>query len=373
MFRWGLLFLLLWFSSIAPVSAAELTQRDWMEQLVDSLGWGYGLPDDPVTGDYIRLLSGVRRLHVEVEGHYRRSDRIAVKHLTNYGKFSGTGWVSGRGEVVQLHLEILVPRNGRYQLSAVTRLPGVRLELAGQSFVASAGENLTYQELGQVGLVAGQTEVIVTLPPNAGIDYLQLNAPPLPVIAPLNGWQPDRRLETTDLALTMLQALDLLVTLPVTGLLRQVEAESAGLQDGVQVTHDRYLGVPSGNAWIRARNLETAWQLPFTLQQPGCYQLFLRGSSRTPVHVELVGILEKRVVLGPALESYPLGNYCLPRGKQLLELDLPPWAGIDSLELRQLDVSPATLTRLLGLPDMPTGIDRQVVNELLQLLSSLTR
>jgi hypothetical protein len=343
-----------------------------MEQLTDSLGWGYGLPDDPLAEDYIALLSGVRNLHVEAEDNHRRSDRVAVKRLSNYGKYSGTGWVSGRSEPVQLHLDVLVPHNGRYQLSATTRLSSVRIKVAGQEFVGSAGNKFSSQDLGQVDLVAGPTEILVTLPPNAGIDYLRLSAPPLPVIAPLAGWQPDRPLKIPDLALTMLQALDLLSTLPVADQINRIEAESAALQSGVQLSRNRHLGVPSGQGWIRAGHQNAAWQLSFSLRQPGCYQLSLRGISNTPVRVVLDDLIETRVEFGPALKSKSLGVYCLPEGELTLELELPPWAGIDSLEIRGFDISQASVTRLLGLPLTDDGVDSRTVNELLQLLSSLT-
>lgn len=372
MFRWVLLLLLVWFGSSASAVAGEVSQRDWMEQLIDSLGWGYGLPDDPVAKDYIALLSGERNLHVEVEGNTRRSDLVAVKSLTNYGQFSGSGWVSAGREPVQLHLDVLVQRNGRYRVSAATRLSGVSLTLAGQEFTASASENLTYQELGEVNLVAGQTEIVVSLPANAGIDYLRLSASPLPAIAPINGWQPDLPLATEDLALTMLQSLGLLVTLPEAGQVRKVEAESAALQNGVSLTREGHLGAPSGNRWVRAGHLPSKLQLPLNVQQAGCYQLTLRGSSAAPVKVVLPGILETQVDFGEALTSHSLGRYCLPQGEVQFEFGLPPWAGIDSLELHVLDIRQPIVTRLLGLSPRQRGVEREVANDLLQLLSSLT-
>lgn len=372
MFRWGILFLLLFLGSALPVSAAELSQRDWMEQLTDSLGWGYGLPDDPVDGDYIALLSGTRDVFVEAEESHRRSDLVAVKRQTNFGNYSGSGWVSGRREAVQLHLDLLIPHNGHYRLSTVTRLPGVKFQLADREFTSSAGAELTHQELGEVDLAAGQVEVVISLPPDAGIDYLQLSAPPLPRIAPLDGWLPDQPLKTVDLAVTMLQALDLLATVPLSGRVDKFEAESATMQAGTEVTSDRHLGIPSAGKWVRAGHLKTTWQFPVSVLQSGCYQLYLRGSSHLPVRVEAAGLLEEQVTFDSALVSSPLDSYCLSRGELVLNVELPPRAGIDSLEMHALDTSAATLVRLLGLPDEQAGIRTQTLNEMLQLLSSLT-
>ena len=371
MFRLVILLMLMLCGSAVSGDAAQLSQRDWMEQLADSLGLGYGLPDEPQAEDYIQLLSGERSLQVEAEEKHRRSDRVAIKRQTNFGKFSGSGWVSGRRQPVQLHLDIILPHNGRYRLSCVTRLPGVTFALGGETFTASAGSELTYQELGVVNLAAGPVEIVVTLPPGAGIDVLYLKAAPRPQIAPLDGWQPEQTLQAADLAITMLQALDLLTTLPLSDRVMMVEAERAVAQDGVVVTTDRHLGTPSGGKWVRAGHLPVTLTLPVKVPSSGCYQLQLRGTAGPAVRVTAAGLMENQVDFDSALGTRQLGSYCLKRGKLSLELELPARSGIDSLELHALDTSEETLRQLLGLPaDRP--LDRDTINELLQLLSSLT-
>ncbi|WP_303720250.1 hypothetical protein [Malonomonas rubra] len=64
-----------------------------MEQLTDSLGWGYGLPDGPEAEDYIALLFGRPNIFIEAEDKHLRTDHVAVKQLTNYGQYRGSGWV----------------------------------------------------------------------------------------------------------------------------------------------------------------------------------------------------------------------------------------------------------------------------------------
>jgi len=368
--RWTLLFFLL--LTMPLTAAAELTQREWLEQLTDSLGWNYGLPDDPEENDYIALLSGERDLLLEAEVHHRRSDRVAVKRQTNQGAYSGTGWVSGRRESVTLHLDFLVPHNGRYRLSTATRLPGVKIELADQEFVASAGELLTAEELGAVNLLAGPTSAVISLPADAGIDYLRLQAPPRPTVAPLNGWQPEQPLTPADLALTMLQALELLSVLPPGGEVMSFEAEANAPGPGMKKVADRHLGVPSGGHWVRAGGQPTEWQISVSVPRAGCYQLFLQGAGDAAIRVSAKGTLEQQLRFGPALAERSLGDVCLAAGAVILDFELPQWAGIDKLELTELDTSPDTLTGLLGI-SADRALENATLNEMLQLLSHLTR
>lgn len=367
----GLLSVLWLLLLAASVHAEVLSQRDWMEQLTDSLGWGYGLPDEPETDDYIALLSGKRHLIIEAEDNHRRSDRVAVKRLTNYGAYSGSGWVSGQRQPVQLHLDVLIPHNGRYRMFAATRLPGVKFALAGQELVADGGSEFRRQELGMVNLPAGPLEIVVSLPPDAGIDYLLLSASPRPPIAPLDGWQPDADLQTVDLAITMLQALDLLSVVPLSGHEELVEAEAAAAQSGVSVTTDRHLGAPSGGRWVRAGYTGADWIFPVPVKRSGCYQLSLRGSGEGAVTIAADGVLTKRFEFNQAMQSVSLGRYCLPQGQYAFKLQLPPRVGIDSLSMQKLDTEASSLVQLLGVA-VEADLQTQLVNELLQILSSLT-
>jgi hypothetical protein len=354
------------------VCVAEVTQREWLEQLVDSLGWGYGLPDNPETEDYLALLSGQRKLLIEAEDHHRQSDRVARKRQTNFGQFSGSGWLSGRREPVSLHLDILIPHSGRYRVAAATRGAGVQLQIAAQQFVASAGKQLTTQELGFVELEAGLLEIKVQLPPEGGIDFLHLEAEPLGEIAPLGGWQPDRQLTIADLSLTLLQTLKLLELLPATDNVVVVEAESAQMSAGAQVSDDRHLGAPSGGRWVRAGNQQTDWQLPVRVQQPGCYQLRLIGSGSAPVAVGS-GLFARRLEFGSALNTVELGRFCLPQGDFSLAMQLSPRSGIDRLEMHRLATDDQTLRQLLGVSAEQQFVTQQTLNDLLQLFANLIR
>ena len=368
----GLLILILWFLPSA-VAAADLTERQWMEQLVSGLGWEYGLPDQPQDEDYIRLLSGERLVRLEVETSHRNTDRVAVKHYTNYGEYSGSGWVSGFRQPSEIHLDFLLLHSSRYELEIVSRLPGIKIALAGKEFIAPGGDTFARIELGAVDLPAGQTEIVITLPPNAAIDYLQLQAPAFARIAPLAGWHPDQPIKAADLALTGVQLLDLLSLLPPAKDSFKLEMESARNISAVRLSSAAHLGVPSNAAWLRSGNLPARVEVPVSVPKAACYQVLLRGSGTEPTQVKLEGSFFKEIRFGNALTTSSLGSYCLPQQKLNLEIQLPAWAGVDLFEMRQYDTSTTSLTRLLGLSSEQQLLDKQVVNELLELVSGMIR
>ena len=370
MIQRGLLTLLLWLLPLTAF-AADMTQREWMKQLVAGLGWEFGLPDEPQAEDYIRLLSGERSLRLEIETSHRKTDRLAVKRYTNYGEYSGTGWVSGFRQPTQIHLDFLLLHNSRYRLAVASRLTGTKIELGGRTFVANAGDSFVRHELGMVDLPAGQTEIVITLPPNGAIDYLELTAPSSARIAPLDGWRPEQPIQIADLALTSLQLLNLLELLPSAQGELQVELETVADRSTARVSSARHLGVPSGYSWLQTDNRPARLKVPVRVPKAACYQLLLTASGAEPTRVWVEDYFTRELRFGPALKTLAVGSYCLPQQVIYFELQLPAWAGGDLLELRQYDTSSAALTRLLGLSSEQRLPDRLVVNQLLELMSGM--
>ena len=372
MFQRGVLTLLFWLLPLT-VFAADMTEREWMKQLVAGLGWEYGLPDEPQDEDYVALLSGERSLRLEVETNHRKTDRVAVKHFTNYGEYSGSGWVSGFRRPTKIHLDFLLQHNGRYRLAVASRLPGVKVAVAGSEFVASGGESFARHELGTVNLPAGQTQVVITLPPNAAIDYLELSAPRFARISPLGGWHPQQPMKAADLALTSLQLFNLLAMLPLTEQKLSVELETATEVTGARISSARHLGVPSSFSWLQTGNRPARIEIPIKVPNAACYQVSLRGSGEQPTRVRFEDYLVREVRFGHALTTRDLGSLCLPPQALNLEIQLPAWGGVDLFELRQYDTSAAALARLLGLDSEQQLLDQQIINQLLELASGMIR
>jgi hypothetical protein len=189
----------------------------------------------------------------------------------------------------------------------------------------------------------------------------------------LGGWRPEQPIKSADLALTALQLLDLLAFLPPAQGHFQLELETVAKGSAAQLSASRHLGVPSNSTWLRTGNRPARIELPVKIPQAACYQLLLSGSGEEAAVVQLADFFSKEIRFGSVLTTRSVGSYCLPQQTLNLEIQLPAWAGVDQLELRQYDTSATSLARLLGLSTEQQLLDQQVINELLELFSGMVR
>lgn len=348
---------------LAPLSACaeNLTQRDWLINLVNGLGWSFGLPDTPSDWDYLTIVGGVRYLHLEAEDHIRREDQVSAKKHLVFGDFSGEAWVSGIARPTTAHIDFLLPISGRYTVHARVRLPGHRFTLGGTVLTADGGNQFTTVTVGEVDLIAGPNTIEINLPANGAVDYIELQAPSYPAIEPAGGWQLDQPLTRADLAATVIRALQLQRVLPPTGKTTELEAENISAEaKATEVTKTRLLGVPSGGRWLRALGRPTEVTLAFTPPHDGIYRLFLRATGSMDLNLD--GEDLSRLSFAPYLEQRLLGTFALSKLSHKLTCRLDPRAGVDNLKLQELATDPDTFDSLAGLdvsdPPTPADLDR---------------
>lgn len=373
MVKYASLFVLLCCLAAPPVRAesTSLTQREWLINLIDSLGGSFGLPDRPTDRDYLQLAQGRRSFRIEAEEAYQPGDVVAPKSYATFGPFSGNGWLSGTNAPTQTHLRFLLPLSGTFELKVALRTPGHRLELGGERFRADGGDRFGELTLGHVTLTAGRQEVVIELPPDGGIDYLELTATDLPPIRPPGGWQLDQPLTLDLLAVTTVQLLELEPLLPIGSERHTIEAESTSRLDELEVTATGHLGEPSGGKWVRAAGLAAQLQLTLDLEQDGVFSLTLRGAAREPVILAINQRALGRFQFPSYLGEVEAGVVSLPAGHNLLSITLPPRAGLDAIYLTPRKDSGSDYRRLVGLPldrETPTNDD---MNRLLALLAAL--
>lgn len=366
--------LLLFFCLIAQPAQADpaaLTQRDWLVNLIDSLGASFGLPDRPGDEDYLRLMAGRRSFRIEAEAAYQPGDAVAPKSYATFGPYSGSGWLSGTNTPTRTRLQFLLPLGGQFQAKVALRTPGHVLELSGQRFEVDGGGQFSEILLGPISLSAGRQELLVQLPPDGGIDYLELTATDLPPVQPSGGWRLDQPLTLDDLAVTTVQLLGLEPLLPASDQVRTIEAESTTRLDDLEVTSVSHLGEPSAGRWVRAAGLAAQLQLTIDLPRDGVFAISLRGAAREPTTLAInqrhLGSLQFPSYLG----EVAAGVFSLAGGRNILSLTIPPRGGVDAVYLTTHGSEGSDYRRLVGLPAAGSTPSIQQMNRLLALLASL--
>ncbi len=347
------------------------TQRQWMGNLVTTMGWSFGLPDTPEDSDYLNILNGRRQVRIEGEKTFQPTDAVSVKRFQTFGNYSGEGWLSGLASSTTAKLRFLLPLGGTYHLSVAVRRPGHQISIAGQTFTADGKQEFTRIELGQIQLSAGEQEVHIQLPPDGGFDYLELQAPDLAAIEPLAGWELDRPITLDTLAVTTVQILGLEPLLPPLPQRMTIEAETSQDIIGAQVTDIRHLGEPSGGSWLRAGTIPATVQLNFTPPASGVYALHIRAASETSITAMLNN--RQRLEASPAafLQDLALGSVFLERGNNTLTLTLPPRGGLDTVQISGQRSEGVDYRRLAGLPTAGTHPTPAQIDHLLALLVAI--
>ncbi len=330
-----------------PGHAAELTQRDWMVTLVDTIGWSYGLPDEPQDPDYINILTGNREFRFEAEDIYAKGeDNVSVMSFQNFGAYSGRGWLRSSREPTEVHLSYTLPLSGEYLIKAHIRLAGHEFSVDGTTHTVDAKATFTLATIGTFQLQAGAQEINVILPPGGSLDYITLKAPNQPAVTPADGWQPDEPLTWGTIQTTLLQLLDLAELFPSSTTPLILEAEALA-QSEIKVVDIPHLGHPSGGKWLRTGPLPAEVKFPIKLAESGFYDLSLRVMGN-PINISIGGHQEISLEAKAYLDDYTFKTLFLFAGESNITLALPPGGGVDQLILTGRQIDTALVETLLG-------------------------
>ena len=354
------------FVSTLPGYAAELTQRDWMVTLVDTIGWSYGLPDEPQAPDYINILTGNRWFRFEAEDVYAKDeDNVSLMSFRNFGSYSGRGWLHSGRKPTPVHLRFTLPLSGEYQIQAHLRQAGHQFSINDTVAAVDAKPTFTLVTIGSFQLQAGAQEIIVTLPPGGSIDYITLKAPNLATVTPENGWQPDEVLTWEVIQTTLLQLLNLAELFPSDPTPLVFEAEKLA-QTEIKVVSIPHLGHPSGGKWLRAGPLPAEVKFPIKLTESGFYDLNLRVMGN-PINIIIGGHQEMTLEAKSYLDDYTFKPLFFFAGDSSISLTLPPGGGVDQLTLTGRQIDTALVNTLLGLEphDEPDARDLDTLTSLL--------
>lgn len=158
------------------------------------------------------------------------------------------GLAVARGGDYRLRLQVAGPTSAEAELAHVGETEVLR------SFVVPAQPVMGWVDAGVIHLDPGAYDASVLLPEGATLEHIELAPPCLHPIEPIDGWKPTAIASTEDVAVTVLQALDMEYELPPAATpleyrgsdLQIEEGERALLASGSSVTEGSFRGGPRG-------------------------------------------------------------------------------------------------------------------------------
>jgi hypothetical protein len=212
---------------------------------------------------------------------YIRGNRIEVVSEDDARLVRPTGVV---GEAVYA---LAVARGGEYRLRLHVAGPEpAEAEIARfgedevlRTFVVPAEPVLGWIDAGTIHLDPGAYDTSVLLPEGATLEHVELAPPCLHPIEPLGGWKPTAITTTDDIAVTVLQALDMEYELPPAAAPLEYRGSDLQLEDGAQtveataspLTEGTFRGGPRGARVLleaAGRQLPQESRLPRSRRHP---------------------------------------------------------------------------------------------------------
>jgi hypothetical protein len=190
---------------------SPVTHAEWARMLLRALDLAEALPATAGDREVFSVLSWKESLSFAAD-HYLRADGVRAREVAGVTRVEAG---DAPGEVAY---PLAVARGGDYRL---------RLRLAGEPARPAAAEisrlgrttpaaafsvpmtqEPTWADAGSVHLDPGVHTASVLLPPHASLEHLEVVPPCLSAIEPPGGWKARNVLQTSELAVTVLKAVD---------------------------------------------------------------------------------------------------------------------------------------------------------------------
>jgi hypothetical protein len=300
---------------------------------------------------------------------YIRGNRVEVVTEADARVVRPTGVV---GEAVYA---LAVARGGDYRLrlhvagpeAAEAEIAHVGEDEVLRTFVVPAEPIMGWVDAGLIHLDVGAYDTSVLLPEGATLEHVELAPPCLRPIEPLEGWQPTAIATTEDVAVTVLQALDMEYQLPPAASPLEYRGSDLRLEEGAQAveatetprTEGTFRGGPRG-----ARVL-----LEADIPEEGLYTLSVFGVASGGQRWLADGC--QKSVVCPTPDAVPQWRVILSsrlsKGPHYFEATLGPDTVIERIRFEQRKDAPAdyvgTVERL-GLELDPEGpVTRETAEE----------
>ncbi len=290
--------------------------------------------------------------------HYVRGQRVETFSEDGIRRIRPKG---GIGEAVYA---LGVARQGDYRLRLHVSGPApaeAELTKAGsdevlRSFTVPAGPVMGWIDAGLLHLDPGAYDATVLLPEGSALEQVELAPPCLHPIEPRGGWKAQAVTTTEDVAVTVLQALDLESELPPAAPPIELRGSDLKLEDGTRLLESSsggagaFRGGPRGSRAVLVADVpETGLYTLSVYGVPGGGQRWMADGCRKCIVCPSADPLPRwRVILSAQLQ----------KGQHLFSTSLGPDTVVERIRLEQKKDTPldyvATVDRL-GLELGPAG------------------
>lgn len=283
----------------------------------------------------------------------------------------GTRRIRPAGGIGEAVYAFGVARGGDYRLRLHLSAPGpaeAELTPAGsdqilRAFAVPAVATMGWVDAGSLHLDPGAYEATVLLPEGSALEFVELQPPCLHPIEPRGGWKPTAIASTEDVAVTVLQALDLEAELPPAAPPLEFRGSDLQLEDGSPAPAE------SGEGGFRGGPRGTSVVLLVDIPEPGLYTISVFGTA--PGGQRWTGDGCRTSLICPNIDTMPRWRDVLtgvfPKGQHYFSASLGPDAVVQRVKVERKKDEPAdyvaTLARL-GLELGPAGpITRERADE----------
>ncbi len=349
-----------------PQGAAVVSHPEWARMMIRGLDL---LSETPGVNDtalqVFATLSGRESRSFSAD-QYVHATRV---ELSGEGASQRLRPLGGIGEAAYA---LSVARAGEYRMRLFVAGPApaeAELTRAGQNdvlrrFSIPAGKELGWVDAGSVHLDPGAYVTTVLLPEGGALQYVEMAPPCVHAIEPQGGWKPAAVTTAGDVAVTVLQALDLESELPPSGEALEFHGDALRMDDGSQM-----IQAAESSGAFRAGAHGAQVLLVVDVPEDGLYTLSAFG---VPAGGErwLADGCQTSIVCpstDPAARWVPILSAQLEKGRHVFAATLGPLTAIERLHLEPKKATiadyAATLERL-GFTVGPEGpITREKAEE----------
>jgi hypothetical protein len=336
------------------IRSTALTHPEWARLLLRAIHNTDVTEQSATASQVFNLLSWRESLTYPAERYYA-ADRVEM------GSDASASCVKGRGEVGEVSYRLAVIRGGRYRFRARVRGSGATVvEEIGSladakpiaNFRMAPNADMEWIEAGQHRLSPGSYVASLHVPADACVSHIEVVPPCLPPIEPVGGWKPRAVTQASDVAVTVLKAIELESELPPAA----AALERAGSDFLVDESTGQPQALPVAGgpeaAWLRGGVAGTRALLVVTVPEDGLYNLAVLGRFKNAQRWGLDSCFEN--VLCPlndeGLRWRSIATTTFVAGRHVLSVELAPQAVVARVKVERkkdsADDYRATLARL---------------------------